>query len=213
MQKWWLIGAGVVGVALAVLLLGRPLDTGEDVGASTGVRYDAQGRLIPGSSEGVVRGPNGEPLPAGEVGPDGAPALTTGSIAMIKDGTRPNAIGNPLARRMAEARATPEGHFASRTQAPWTQVRREIAGKAPDDPAAAELVAEVNDVVTKLRETRRAPTTMDFEALATQQKDLMARIRQSPYHDERVEEMLAMVDQRFAEYEVERTTGVDAEGE
>lgn len=214
MQKWWLVGAGVVGVALAVLLLGRPFDTGGEVAPPEG-----PGSVVIADGEvpqdGVIRGADG----------GSRSGLTRPGVErMVRDGagsadivaTGELGAGNPLARRTAARRDSPEARFASRTLAPWTQVRREIMGAAPDDPEAEALVTEVNELLEDLRVLRRDPGAVDFEDLTAAETALVGKIQASRFNNAGVTEMLGLIGQRRTDYGTEKTaeaSGGTAEGE
>lgn len=218
MQKWWLIGAGVVGVGLAVLLLGRPLDTGEDVGpvAGPGVELPDQG---PGAQPGgLVRGADGggddaEPGTVRAGQPLTAPPAVRPAGMMVRPGAaeiNPETLtpgANPLARRAAARRDTPEARYAARTTAPWTQIRREISKAAPSDPAAQELVGEVQSLLDELRVTQRNPQSVDFEDLRTQQDSVVSKVRSSPWYNDEIDRMLVLLEERGETYKTEVATG------
>ncbi|MFT6819814.1 MAG: hypothetical protein ACJATT_003638 [Myxococcota bacterium] len=215
MQKWWLIGAGVVGVVLAVVLLGRPLDTGGEITTMTdgpvtlteggegaqpgGLVRDAAGNLVPDGEQAVAAGVVASDRP-----------IRVGGQAMVRPGFTPPdpttmvAGANPMAQRAAARRDTPEARLAAQTTAPWTQVRREIAKAAGDDPAASALIGDVQTHLDDLRSTQRDPQAIDFSDVERRQTELSSRVRQSPYHNSEVERMLVLVEERVKTYKSDR---------
>lgn len=207
MQKWWLIGAGVVGVGLAVVLLGRPLDTGEDVdpmGEVDVVLSENGERAQPGDLIGRVQTPGADVdgVPSPSVIPGDRPRNTT----MVRPGSQPIDRSkmvsgpNPMALRAARRRDTPEARLSARITAPWTQVRREMAKAAGDDPNASALIGDVQAHLEDLKLTQRDPQSVDFEDIARHQDDLMRRVKESPFYNGEMERMLAMVDERTQSY-------------
>lgn len=215
MQKYWLIGAGVVGVVLAVVLLGRPLDTGGEITTTTDgpVTLTDNGELAqPG---GLVRDASGTPVPndvpvavEGVTHSDGP--VRAGGTAMVRPGITPPdpttmvAGANPMAQRAAARRDTPEARLAAQTTAPWTQVRREIAKAAGDNPDANALIGDVQTHLDDLRATQRDPQAVDFADVARRQAELSSRVRQSAFYNSEVERMLVLVEERVKTYEADR---------
>ncbi len=215
MQKWWLIGAGVVGVVLAVVLLGRPLDTGGEITTMTdgpvtltedgegaqpgGLVRDAAGNPVVADPQEVAAGVTASDLP-----------VRVGGQAMVRPGFTPPdpskmvAGANPMAQRAAARRDTPEARLAAQTTAPWTQVRRELAKAAGDDPTAGALIGDVQTHLDDLRSTQRDPQAIDFDDVARRQSELSARVRQSPYYNSEVERMLVLVEERVKTYQAEQ---------
>ena len=215
MQKWWLIGAGVVGVGLALLLLGRPFDTGTDIGPMADVDIQLTDHGPGAQPGGLIRGgglavePGIEPTAV--VG--GAAGLVRASTAMVRPGARlpdPSVQiqgANPMAQRAAARRDVPEARLAARTTAPWTQIRREIAKAAGDDPNASALIGSVQSMLDDLKHTQRRPQSVDFADIQEQQTKLMDEIKSSPYFNSEIGRMLTLVDERNADYATEVRTG------
>ena len=216
MQKWWLVGAGVVGVVLAVVLLGRPLDTGGEITTTTDgpVTLTEQGEVAqPG---GLVRDAAGNPVvvddpqqvAAGVTHSD--TPIRSGGTAMVRPGLTPPdphnmvAGANPMAQRAAARRDTPEARLAAQTTAPWTQVRREIAKAAGDDADASGLIGDVQTHLDELRSTQRDPQAIDFDDVSRRQAELTSRVRDSKYYNSEVERMLVLVEERMQAYQAER---------
>jgi hypothetical protein len=191
MRKWWIAIAAVLGIGLAVLLIPKP-DTGADVPDSTG------STTKPTAADGTA-GPEG--LVVGRHTP-GSVKTGDGKLGL-----------NPIAAQVAERRAGPELTYASRALAPWTQIRRLIAGKNSTDPAVLGLVEEADQMTKDMRALRRDPMSMDFGEFEAKQRDLVQRIRQSPAHDEEIEKYLALVEQRLGDYATEKAAAATSGGE
>ena len=205
MQRWWLVVAGVVGIGLAVLLVPRP-DTGDavtDRGVSpvttaTPTRADGEPTLVGRSP---VR--EGQPL---AMSPDGAPMFET--PGMVGTGKEPSM--NPRAARLSARMDTPEGRYAGKALAPWTQVRRLIAMKTTD---AGELGTDLETMVEDMRTMLRDPPGTDAADIEKRQVELISEIRESTYHDEEVEKMLSLLETRLDEYRADRDGTASAPAE
>src|SRR5687767_14889111 len=104
MKKWWLIGAGVVGIGLAVVLFPRP-DTGADPAVAEDPQFAGRAERL---NNGVVR-------------PGVDPATVRGRTPVDqRNGPTPMAAEN------AKRRAMPEAVYAGRATAPLAMIRREL---------------------------------------------------------------------------------------
>ena len=197
MQRWWLVVAGVVGIGLAVLLVPRP-DTGDDVSDRpvASVMPGAPARADDGEPTLVGRSPVREGQPTA-LGPDGTPLFET--PGMVGTGKEPSL--NPRAARLSARMDTPEGRYAGKALAPWTQVRRLIAMKTTD---AGELGTDVERMVEDMRTMLRDPPGTDAADIEKRQVEIIAEIRESTYHDEEVEKMLTLIETRLDEYRADR---------
>lgn len=190
MQRWWIGGVAVAGVALAVLLIGTP-DTGGEV---TERPIDVP--QLPDSpaepNDGIIRGGMSK-RDAAERSPSAVPLdengmpLPIGDIRAMKPGAREVSLRQQL----------PEGQWASRTMAPWTQIRRELAKQDQQHPA----IAEVNALLGEMRELRRDPATREIQAILEQQDAVEASVRASGLVNDEVERMLELLGQRKEAYE------------
>lgn len=200
MQRWWLVVAGIGGVALAVLLVPRP-DTGGDIPDRKVGPVDVQ-EPIRRSDEGLVTlGERRAPVEADDAEPDEAvEPVTAGPLPA--DGVisrRPN----PKAAAMAARRDVPEVRYAGKALAPWTQVRRLLASKGDDEPELLALREQADAMTKDLRLMLRDPTRVDWEGFEAAQGKLVKDIRASDYHDPEIEKMLGLVDERMVEYKAD----------
>lgn len=193
-QKWWLIAAGVIGIGLAVLLFPRP-DTGDAPPADP---------------------TNTHPLDfKGEKSADGA-TLAAGTARVepprsTRRASRPEArLGpNPVAAEIASKRS-PEGIYAGRLSGPWTVVRRQLT-LMKDDAEAQAFAAELEPLVTELRNLRRDPESGDYAQLEARQKELLvkARAHEAWMADATYAASIDRVEQIIAEYH-ENVAATDA---
>jgi len=198
MQRWWLVVAGVVGIGLAVLLVPRP-DTGDAVADREAVKVEPGAGPIDDGSEPTLVGrtPVTDASPA--IGPDGVPHMLQPS-GTIEYGKVPG-DSNPRAARMSARVDTPEGRYAGKALAPWTQVRRELAEQTAD---AGEIQVEVDRMIDDMRVMLRDPPGTDAAEIEKRQVELISQLRASEYNDPEMEKMLTLLDTRLEEYRADR---------
>lgn len=209
MQKWWLVGAGVVGVGLAVLLLGKPFDTGEDVGALNTPDVNLPEPVQMGD-EGLIRGAAGvrDASGVGRVteATAGNPGTgsSSGSATTIEGEEAPSRYGgNPLARRADARRDVPEARYASRVMAPWTEVRRQLAANGGDNESTRALADEIDGMLEDMKQLRREPSEIDFEALRATEVRLLEQVAGNPHANDEVRTMTGLITERYGDYETE----------
>ena len=164
MKRWAIAGVVVVGVALGILLMPRP-DTGGAVATRAGSKLDGPGFVAPND-------------------PDGRNVAGSGGTA---DPTRsPDEPLLPMDEREAITAklSTPEANAARQVGSGWAEIRMDLSN-TPDDPQAMALMAEVEAMFVELRGMRRNSTKEGWDALEAKQRDLLARVKASPYgsHD------------------------------
>ena len=147
-------GAALVAVILAVVVIGTP-DTGGAV-VEREIQVDAYSQVAQ-TEEGTIRGPDGST----EASDSPSTVIGGGSST----GTAPvfsGFIGKTPKRSLAlERRSNPESNWAAHSMAPWTEVRRQLASQH----APAELVDEVQSLITDIRELRLDGQSIDFDPL------------------------------------------------
>ena len=196
MQRWWLVVAGILGVALAVLLIPRP-DTGGEVRERPIGEIDVEDPARRGD-EGLVTVGTRPGGGMGEIGPDGQPIAGDPASGEIVRRDEPN----PKAAALAARRDVPEVRYAGKALAPWTQVRRLLSMKSGenDDPELAALRDRADEMTRDLRLMLRDPSRVDWAGFEAAQAELAADIRASSHTDAEVEKMLTLVDERMVEY-------------
>lgn len=153
-QKWWLVAAGVVGIALAILLFPKPeADNLPDADLTRANPLDFKGKEKP-KGPSTTRVGRREALP-----PDISAARAARAVGM-------------------EHLTTPEAIFAGRLSGPWTLVRRQLLAKG-DDKAKA-WAETVTPLVTDLRNRRRDPKSVNFDDLRARQDKLLAELKAQP---------------------------------
>ncbi len=198
MQRWWLIVAGIAGVALAVLLVPRP-DTGADIpDAQLVVNVPDLPPIREVETLPLRQNGSGDATAEGE-GPGMTPMP---SLEPSEAVVRPPGSMNPRAARLAERRDTAEARYAAKAMGPWTQVRRLVAIKNADE----ETVKFTESLVDDLRDMFRDPTTTDAASIEARQVSLIAELRQHEVHDEEIEKMLVLIEDRLVEYRTDRDT-------
>lgn len=159
MKRWAILGVVVVGVALGVLLMPRP-DTGGEVADRAGAKLDGPGFVAPLDPDARNLGSNGATEPA--TAPD--------EPLLAKD--ERDAITARL--------STPEANAARLVGPGWAEIRMDLTAHAGDAQADA-LMAEVEAMFVELRGMRRNSTKEGWDALEVKQRDLLARIKASPF--------------------------------
>lgn len=203
MQRWWLVLAGVAGVVLAVLLVPQP-DTGDAI-PDVQVSQIEVPDLPRGTDEGPLElRPRTPATDEGETEPAEPGQLTRGQ-PVLPPNSMPTKPGlNPMAERFAQRRDTPEGRYAARALAPWTQVRRLVAQQNPEDDAGKELVAALEEMTTDVRTMLRDPTQVDAVEIEERQVALLSEVRSSDYNDPSVDKMVDLIEKRLEDYRTDR---------
>lgn len=177
-QKWWLVAAGAVGIALAILLFPKP-ESGDlpDADLTRANPLDFKGKEKP-KGPSVTRVGRREVLP-----PDVSAARAARAVGM-------------------EHLTTPEAIFAGRLSGPWTLVRRQLL--AHGDAEGKAWAETVTPLVTDLRNRRRDPKSVDFAELRTRQDTLLTQLKAQPkwleiegvaVQVDRIEDLMAGYDQ------------------
>ncbi len=162
MNRWAIAGVVVVGVALGLLLLARP-DTGGAITERAGAKLDGPGFVAPSDPDGRNLGAPGT-------------AGTTEPSAPLEEPLLPLSDREAITARLS----TPEANAARQTGPGWSEVRMELTTHR-GDPQADALIAEVEAMFGELRNMRRNSTKEGWDALEAKQRDLLARIKASPY--------------------------------
>ena len=157
MKRWAIAGVVVVGVALGVLLMPRP-DTGGEVADRAGTKLDGPGFVAPLDPD------------ARNLGSDGGTAAAPDEPLLALD-----------EREAITARlSTPEANAARQVGPGWAEIRMDLSGRAGDAQADA-LLAEVEALFAELRGMRRNSTKEGWDASEAKQRELLARIKASPF--------------------------------
>ena len=80
--------------------------------------------------------------------------------------------------------------------APWTEVRRQLASQH----APAELVDEVQSLITDIRELRLDGQSIDFDELSARQDQLQETVSQSGYMNTMIGQMFDRLGENQARY-------------
>ncbi len=151
-------GAAGAGLLAAVLVMGQP-----DTGASTAAPRPS----APGPSLVAAVNPDQAPSDAPK---EASPATEALAAA--------HAAASARAEERATLRSSPEFLEVSVASAAWRVIQRDLGQL--QDPAAAQLVPTVADLVRDLREARSRPEVADLEELAARQADLFQRVQALP---------------------------------
>ncbi len=211
-KKWWFIGAGLVGVMLAMLVF-NTLPGGERSADPIKGKVEFDRTADPAQAEEgpVARMPDRGGITA-RLRPD-APARMIakpppGSLLVREDGVRSG--GNPVSRALVESRSTPEGLYAGRAQAPFALIRRQLMLTGESE---AKLMAnQLGNLIADLRDMRRNPNPDDWDALEDQMESWSNRIANSDYVDEEhVGQSLERLDGILDEFHAAKEAEANAE--
>lgn len=184
MQRWWIaVGVGVVGVALALLLIDMP-DTGDEV-----PEYVARDVEVADPGPGAQTAadtPTTRPAEPAAVDRDGA-AVATPATATPPEGTRvrpgatyiPPEAGNGRVNTVAAERRRlldemPEGQASAKVTAPLNEIARQAS--MIDD---ADLADRATQLSRDVLDWRREPDLDTWNELEVAQRQLIRDLRAS----------------------------------
>lgn len=196
MQRWWLVGAGVIGIALAIVLFPRP-DTGgvvpqPDPTNNQPLNFQRPSPDDPGTAD--------DPLARKGLSRPGADPTKIRAIHDRKSIKPEERNGpNPLAAESARKRSQPEAVYAGRASAPFTLIRRELLREDTDESRA--LAEEMTLLITDLRSQRRDPDSFEWGALETRMKESADKLRGTNYESNAdIAQSLVRLDDILNEY-------------
>lgn len=192
MNRWWIVGAGAVGIGLAVLMIPKA-DTGGDIPV-----LDVQVQTRTEAGERVDEGAMNRDPDAPAKNKVRPPSKSEIAAARARAEEEPN----PLAERLSHLVITPEVKTASGLQAPWTDTRRKLAAAGGAD--AADLTGRINKLNSSMARFRRSPGSAEWSDFEAEQTQLLADIRGSRFHTSDVETSLQLVEERMAMLETHR---------
>lgn len=149
-QKWWLVAAGVVGIALAILLFPKPEnDRLPEPDLTNANPLDFKGNEKPKPTQ--IRVARREPVSSDRLKARAARLPGMGHLT------------------------TPEAIYSGRLSGPWTLVRRQLLAHGDEDAKA--WAEKVTPVVVDLRSRRRDPAAVDWDDLRSRQEALLEELR------------------------------------
>ena len=183
-KKWWFIGAGVVGIVLALLVFNTLPGTGAPADSIRGkVAFDQAEVPLGGEEAPVARMPDRGGVTA-RLRPDALrkniAKVPHGGLLVREDGVRSG--GNPVSQALLASRSTPEGLYAGRAQAPFALIRRQLMLTGED--SAKAMANQIGNLIVDLRDMRRNPDPDGWDALENQMESWSDRISNSDYADE-----------------------------
>lgn len=180
-QKWWLVAAGVVGIALAILLFPKP-ESPSDL-------------------------PDPDMTRANPLDFKGDPGAKNKGARQVRVAERE--LRRPDILRQDAARVAghpgmddPEAVYSGRLSGPWTLVRRQLLANGSDDAKA--WADQVTPLVMDLRARRRDPQAVSWDDLRSRQERLLTELRAHPdwvavegveAQVDRIDELLTSFDQ------------------
>lgn len=201
MKQWMIwLGAGVVGIAVAFLLvpwgqLGAPSVPDIEMPDSPAVTT----RPVP---EHVA-----DPAPTNPSRVQAAAEPTTGipSERPAVDDSDASTTGNISAarQRFNERRNEPDIKLATTSDIRWQGALQEISVK-PHDPAADHALERVRSLRTRMSEYTRDPSSHDLNELMAEQEHIIDQMRQTSYWDEGMEQMQEDLGAQWAAYREKR---------
>ncbi len=183
-KKWWFIGAGVIGIVLALLVFNTLPGTGDPTAPIKGkVAFDEAEASLGAEEAPVARMPDRGGVTA-RLRPDALKRniakVPPGGLAVREDGVRSG--GNPVSQALVASRSTPEGLYAGRAQAPFALIRRQLMLTGEADAKA--MANQIGNLIADLRDMRRNPNPDGWDALEGQMESWSNRIANSDYAEE-----------------------------
>lgn len=180
-QKWWLVAAGAIGIALAILLFPKPGTS--DLPDPDMTREDP----LDFKAQGEHKRPQ--------------------HIKVARREARPPELIRREAIPGREHLTTPEAIYSGRLSGPWTLVRRQLLSS--EDERAMEWAEKLTPLITDLRNRRRDPNAVSWDSLRATQDDLLSEIKleQGWMELEGVGTQVDRIDDLLIKYDEEKQSG------
>jgi hypothetical protein len=183
-KKWWFIGAGVIGIVLALLVFNTLPGTGDPTDSIKGkVTFDEAEASLRAGEAPVARMPDRGGATA-RLRPEAlrrnVAKAPHGGLLVREDGVRSG--GNPVSQALVASRSTPEGLYAGRAQAPFALIRRQLM--LTEEADAKAMANQIGNLIADLRDMRRNPNPDGWDALENQMASWSDRIAHSDYAEE-----------------------------
>lgn len=184
-MKQWMIwaGAGIVGVALAAVLIPwvgvsmMPVDTAPEVETTTRTpRSGSSDEIVP------INSANTDPMPADAM-PDGPPetqpTAAVDAAPPVEDGDI-SEFQNPAREDRAARLKEPDMVAAIHLNSRWREINFKLR-QMPDDPSADGTMQRIDGLQKDFRRYRHAPEEIDLEELIARQESVVGELQQTSY--------------------------------